>query len=442
MKNRILVLGAGLVARPLVRYLLDHGFDLVVADLSRSKAEAIIGGHPKGRPVELDLTDSAALAALVCGCDLAVSLVPYVYHVQVARMCLVHRKHLVTTSYVSNEMRELSGEAAEKELLFLNEIGLDPGIDHMSAMKVMDGVRSQGGTITGFHSCCGGLPAPDCNDNPWGYKFSWSPRGVLLAGRNAASYLSDGQLMDVPPQDLFLHHGSVDVEGAGTLEAYPNRNSLQYVSLYGLETAKSMFRGTLRYPGWCATMKAMGDFGWFSLDPVPNGVKTMRQLSAHLAGLPRESTTAELLAWASRSLGLQPQSNPLERMKWAGLFDDIDLGKVPSVLDALCAVLEGRLAYQPGQRDMVALHHTFQTVSGQGKAQRITSTLVEFGIPNGDSAMSRTVSLPAAIAARMILDGAIRLSGVHVPVHSHIYRPVLQALDELGVRFVERVVDV
>ncbi len=434
MNKKVLVLGAGLVAKPLVKYLLNHGFEMTIATRTVSKAQALLEGHANGTAVALDLNDPEGLDDLIRNCDLAISLVPYTFHVQVARRCLAFDKHLVTTSYVSNEMRALSGEAEKKGLLFLNEIGLDPGIDHMSAMRIIDTVKSQGGTVTDFRSYCGGLPAPDANDNPWGYKFSWSPRGVLLAGRNSARYLEDDKVKDIESQDLFLNNWPLPVEGIGKLEAYPNRDSMQYVGLYHLESAKTLFRGTLRYPNWCLMMKALVDLGWVSLDEVPGNATTLGEIFKILLNVgDQDLTPSEIRAKAAERLGIPMTANALERFEWVGLFSDYNIEGAPTILDALGKVLEEKLSFKPGERDMIVLFHEFFATKADGSKQRITSLLADYGVPHGDSAMARTVSLPAAIATRMILEGKIKETGVHIPVSPAIYNPVLNELEKLGI---------
>jgi saccharopine dehydrogenase (NADP+, L-glutamate forming) len=432
--KKALVLGAGLVARPLVRYLLDHDIHLIVATRTVSKAETLLGGHPNGRAVPLDLKDPAGLDELIRESDLVISLVPYTYHVAVAKRCLALGKHLVTTSYVSNEMRSLSAEAEAKGLLLLNEIGLDPGIDHMSAMRVVHHVEAEGGKVVSFRSYCGGLPAPADNDNPWGYKFSWSPRGVLLAGRNAAQYLEEGKLIDVESRELFAHHWPVQAKGVGELEGYPNRNSMQYVGIYDLHDAQTMFRGTLRYPGWSKALKGLVDLGWLELDAPPRNAATLGAITASLAGAPEAvGNPAAIRGAVARRLGLPEDHNALDRYEWAGLFSDAPAGAAETVLDVLGDRLMDMLAYKDGERDMIVLLHEFVAELADGRRQSIRSTLVDFGVPGGDSAMARTVSLPAAIATRLILDGTIQASGVQIPVSPVIYNPVLDELAHLGI---------
>lgn len=433
--RRVLVLGAGLVARPMVRYLLESA-EVVVASRTRAKAEELVSGHQHGRAAALLADDEESLRKFVAEADIVVSLLPYTHHLTVARHCLELRKHLVTTSYVSDEMRKLDTPARSAGILFLNEIGLDPGIDHMSAMRVIDGVRARGGLVTGFRSYCGGLPAPEANDNPLGYKFSWSPRGVLMAGRNQARYLEDGREVVVPGPELFTHCWPLSVPGAGEFEAYPNRNSLPYIELYGLKGIKTMFRGTLRNPGWCETMKAVADLG-LVLNDSPRPDITGLTAAGWLRGfVPGEG---DLRADTARRLGLAPNHPVLGRFEWLGLFEakPVGLGS-GSDIDVMTKLMLDRMSYRPGERDMIVLHHEFEAAWPDGKRQKLFSTLVEYGQPGGDSAMARTVSLPAAIAVRLMLEGRIGLTGVQIPVMREVYEPVLEELSRLDIVCRER----
>ena len=283
----VLVLGAGLVAGPLVRYLLiDAGYRVTVASRTVAKARALVGDHPLGRAIAFDISsDGARLDELVAGADLAVSLLPYTYHPRVAEHCVRHGCHLVTTSYVSDAMRALDTPAQEAGVLLLNEIGVDPGIDHMSAMCIIDGVHDAGGEIHSFRSFCGGLPAPDANDNPLGYKFSWSPRGVVLAGRNEGRYKDKGEIVEVANERLFATHHVTWIEDLGDLEAYPNRDSLPYIDLYGIPETHTMLRSTLRNLGWCDCMQKLNALGFFGLEHRPDlPGSTFREVMARLIG--------------------------------------------------------------------------------------------------------------------------------------------------------------
>jgi saccharopine dehydrogenase-like NADP-dependent oxidoreductase len=435
--KNVLVLGAGLVTRPLVQYLLDQpDFNVIVASRTLNKAEALVGDHPRGRALAFDIArDAASLGDLVAESDLSISLLPYIYHVQIAEQCIRHRKHLVTTSYVSDGMRALDGAAREAGVILLNEIGLDPGIDHMSAMRVIDRVHAAGGEIRSFRSYCGGLPAPDANDNPLGYKFSWSPRGVALAGRNDARYKENGQIVDVPNARLFATHYLTWVEGLGDLEAYPNRNSLPYIELYGIPETETMYRGTLRNVGWCDVLQKLNELGYFSLDERPELVgQTFRQVMAGLVGA---ADTDDLAAALAARLNVAPNSGVMMALGWLGLLDDAPTSGQATLLDILADQMLVKMPYRAGERDMVVLVHEF-VAAYPDRRERITATLLDFGEPNGDTAMARTVGLPAAIATRMVLAGEIRLTGVHIPVLPEIYEPVLGELERLNIACVEK----
>ena len=434
--SRVLLLGAGMVTRPLVKYLLDvPDLQMTIATRTVSKAVKLLDGHPRGTSLQLLVDDEQALEKLVADHDLTISLLPYTYHVTVANMCIKHKKQLVTTSYVSPAMEALDGPAKEAGILILNEIGLDPGIDHMSAMRVIHDVKKRGGTVVGFSSYCGGIPAPDANTNPWGYKFSWSPRAVVMAGKNSGKFMKDGKVVDIPGSELFSHYETVEVPDAGQFEGYTNRDCLGYIKLYGLDKATNMFRGTLRYPGWCDTLKGVVELGYpddTERDDLKG--KTFADLARLLVpgseGKDAKTAVADHLGWAI-------DSDPIHRMEWLGLFSNEPLPEAPSVMDALVARMEEKMSYAAGERDMILLHHQFQA-EFPDKEETLSSTLVDFGIPNGDSAMARTVSLPCAVATKLILDGKINLTGAHIPVDPAVYNPVLDELASMNIVCKER----
>ncbi len=438
MKN-VLVLGAGLVSKPLVVHLLKSGFQVKVASRTFSKAEALIQGFSNASAEALNVDDEKNLDRLLAGCDLAISLVPYTHHVQIANLCLKHKKHLITTSYVSKAMQDLDQAAKSAGLCFLNEIGLDPGIDHMSAMRIIHHVQQQGGKIVSFQSYCGGLPAMRHNNNPFGYKFSWSPRGVVMAGRNSGQFLQNGQVIFIPSKDLFKNYEIIDIEGVGSFEAYTNRNALPYQELYGLKDAHTIFRGTLRNIGWCYTMKKASELGLFD-DTLREDLKklTYRDMTMKLIGT---QNSADLPADTANFLGLEKHDTVIQRFIWLGLFDSIALPDEKNVMDMFCNLLQKKLILKENELDLIVLYHRF-IAQFKNKKQLITSLLVDEGIPNDDSAMSRTVSLPAAIAAVMILQGKINMPGVHIPVQAPIYNPVLDQLEGTGLKFIEKTTDI
>jgi saccharopine dehydrogenase-like NADP-dependent oxidoreductase len=438
--KKVVVFGAGLVAGAHVKYLLEHGYGVTVASRTASKARALVGSHSNGRPVAFDIEREGdqRLDEIVREHDLAVSLLPYTYHPRVARSCLRNRKHMATTSYVKPEMQALDTEAKKLDLVLLNESGVDPGIDHMTAMKVIHRVKAEGGRITSFMSYCGGLPAPEANDNPFGYKFSWSPRGVLMAGRNAARFRREGEVVDIPGPDLFLNYWCVPVEVEGKLipfEAYPNRDSLPYAETYGITAARTMFRGTLRNQGWCATLKKVADLGLLAETESDLSGLTYAQFMAKLIG--RKSPRGIKQAVA-RKIGLAPINFIVAAMDWLGLFSNAPLpAGCKSPLDVLTATMLAKMALAPGERDLLILQHQFVAEFPDHK-EKITSTMIDFGIPNGDSSMNRTVGLPAAVGVRLILEGKVASRGVLVPVLPEIYEPALVELERLGLHFSER----
>ena len=434
MKN-VLVLGAGLVARPLIRYLLDQpNYRVTVASRTFSKAEALVAGHPQGKAIAFDIAlGGASLSEMIADAELAVSLLPYIYHVQVAEQCVHHRCHLVTTSYVSDGMRALDAAAQKAGIILLNEIGLDPGIDHMSAKRIINRVHVTGGEIESFRSYCGGLPAPDANDNPLGYKFSWSPRGVVLAGRNSARYKENGRIVDIPNARLFATHFVTWVEGLGDFEAYPNRDSLPYIDVYGIPETDTMYRGTLRNLGWCDVMQKLNELGYFSPEERSDlDGKTFRQVMAELVYRESKRDATGLEADLAASLNLAPNSGAMMALEWLGLLSNGPVSTRTTLLDVLADRLLVKMPYGEDERDMVILVHEF-TARTAGRRESITSTLVDFGVPGGDTAMARTVGLPAAIGARLVLEGEIAATGVHIPVLSEISEPVLGELERLGI---------
>lgn len=428
MMKKVLILGAGLVSRPHVNYLLDQpDFLVTVASRTVSKAEKLVGDHPRGKALSLNVKNDAMLEKLVSENDLAVSLLPYTYHVKVAKLCLKHQKNMVTTSYVSDEMNALDEEAKKAGLLILNEIGVDPGIDHMSAMRVINNVKNEGGKISSFKSYCGGLPAPEANTNPWGYKFSWSPRGVVMAGKNSAKFLMDNKITDIPGPELFANHWEVDIPGFGKLEAYPNRNSVPYRNIYNIDDTNTMFRGTLRYPGWCITMKKIVDIEL--LDDEKEYDLEGRTYADFMKNLLNISESDNLKKALAEKWEMDESSDAIHRMDWIGLLGNEKIGlEKGTAMDIFCKILLDKLKYDSGERDLLVLHHEFLAEYPE-KKQKITSTMIDYGIPNGDSSMSRTVGLPGAIAVKLILNGEIKTKGVKIPVEPQIYEPVLKELE-------------
>jgi saccharopine dehydrogenase (NADP+, L-glutamate forming) len=435
--KKILVLGAGLVSRPGVNYLLaQKDLKVTVASRTVSKAEKLVQGHENGHAAAIDVENGPALAALVREHDIVISLLPWIHHVRVANLCLENGKDMVTTSYISEGMKTLAPAVLAKGLIFLNEIGVDPGIDHMSAMKIIHAVEAEGGKVLHFHSFCGGLPAPENNDNPFGYKFSWSPRGVVLASRNSARFLKDGRIVEIPGKELFLNYSVEEVEGLGKYEVYYNRDSVPYRDLYGLKDALTVIRGTYRNLGWCDTLKKIVDLGLVDETPRSDlkGL-TFKKMTAELVGAPADKNLKKATA---KKLGIPANSEIIKRLDWLGLFSDETVPDAGCLLDVLSARMQEKLFYKEGEKDMLILRHRFIVENRDKTRDLITSTLIDFGIPFGDTSMARTVSLPMAIGTRLIAEGRIAMKGVLAPVYPEIYEPVLAELEKMNIKMVEK----
>ncbi len=435
--KRVLVLGAGLVSRPLVHYLTGQvDYEVTVASRTVSKAEALVAGRERGKAIALNVKDLAALEKLISEHDIAVSLLPATEHVKVANLCLKHGKHMSTTSYIGAEMKALDAQAKAAGLSFLNECGVDPGTDHMSAMRLTHDAESKGGKLVSFRSYCGGLPAPEANTNPIGYKFSWAPRGVLVAATNPGRFMKDGDIVEVPGDELFAAPETVVVEGAGSFEGYPNRDSLPYIEMYGLEDVKTMFRGTLRNVGHCESWYHWVKLGMFD-----------QELRSDLEGLTYRGFMQgfvggadDVKAAVAQRMGVAEDAPAIKKLEWLGFFEDqpITITEGGNV-DILAARMLEKCPLEEGERDMIVMQHEF-VFEYPDRTEKAISSLVDYGIPGGDSSMARTVSLPVAIATRMILDGEITERGVIAPVLPDVYNPILDELESMDITFVERVV--
>lgn len=435
--KKILVLGAGSVAGPAVRYLLAQpAIEIDVADQASEKARALVGGHPRGRAMGMDVNDGEQMAARVGEADIVISLLPWTLHPRVAGLCLELNTHLVTASYVKEEMRALDGPAREKGLLFLNEVGVDPGLDHMSAMQIIDTVRREGGRIDSFFSYCGGLPALESNNNPLGYKFSWSPEGAMSAATNDGRYKENNRIFEVPGNQLFTHYWLKSIPGAGVFEAYVNRDALPYLKVYGIEDASGMYRGTLRNVGYCETWRFFKKLGLlnrqmkFDMNEV-----SPREVLANIVGC-RDDNVKTAVA---EHLQIPIHSLTLKKLEWLGLFSDRKpgLGTV-SVFDMFAHTLKKRLVYDDGETDLLVMHHEFEVEYPGLPRQRIQSTLIDTGDPGKESSMARTVGYPVGIAASLIAAGEISLTGVQIPVRPDIYEPILAECETKDIRFIER----
>lgn len=434
--KKVLCLGAGLVARPYVQYLCQRGFHVIVASRTKSKAERLIEGCKSAEAAVFNIEeDDELLEELTAKVDLICSLLPYTYHVKAAKVAIRHGKPFCTTSYISSEMKALENEAKEAGVLLLNECGVDPGIDHMSAQKIIDHVHENNGKIISFTSFTGGLPAPEANDNPFGYKLSWSPRGVLLAGRNDAQFLRDGKEVTIPGPELFDNYKIMEVPEMGKFEGYPNRDSLSFVDIYEIPETKTMLRGTFRNLGWCGTLKKIADLGILDINETNLEGMTFADMMRKLVS----SSESDIKEAVAKYVGLSSDDSIVSRLEWVGLFSEVPIPTgITNYLDALCYLFEEKLQYAKGERDMIVMHHEF-IAEYPDRKEKITSTLIDYGIPNSDSSMSRTVALPVAIASRMILEGELTITGVHRPTMPEMYKPILKELEKLNIKMDERV---
>lgn len=432
--NKVLILGAGLVVKPMVEFLLEHNFTVKIATTTKEKADRMIKGHPNGSSQKWSTDDINTLEKLVNEHDIAVSFLPYRHHTLVAKVCIKSRKPLVTTSYVQPEMNALDQSAKNAGVVILNEIGLDPGIDHMTAMKVIDYIHERGGKVEEFYSLCGALPAPEAADNPLKYKFSWSPKGVVLASRNSALYLKNSKRVVIEPLNLFKDRFSYVFPGVGELEVYPNRDSISYIDIYKIHETSTMYRGTFRYKGWCETLDAMKTINM--LDDTVNDYSGMDYAGfiAERAG----TDTIDLRKKVALKLGIPEGSVAMESFEWLGFFssEKMNYGKT-SPFEITASRMISKMLISDNERDVVIMQHIFLAEYQDGKREVIKSSMLDFGSTATNTAVARTVALPASIAVKMILEKKINLTGVYRPVVPEIYIPVLDELKTMGIEMKE-----
>lgn len=448
--KKVLVLGAGMVARPLVRYLLAReGVAVTVADVDQGRATALVAGAANGRGLALDARDLAAVGALLDGCDLLVSLLPPEFEPPVTRLAIEKRRSMVSASPRGQAaMDVLDGAAREAGVTLLPEVGLDPGLDHMAIARMVTRVKARGGTVVSCRSCCGGLPAPEANTNRWGYKFSWNPKGAVQATLLDAWFVRDGREVSVPNDELFTNHWLVRVPGFDELEAHYNGDSRPYVGIYGIEGAREMVRATLRYPGWAFTISKVQQLGYNATTPLADPSVTYAALTRRLAGLPEPGSSGtaaaddDLVAALARVLDVDPQAPVLDRLVWLGITADEPIrwtpGEARTPLMALAGLMYEKMVFAPGERDLSVLHNEIVAEYPGAPRERSTATLIAYGEPQGDSSMALTVGLPAAVAATLLLDGRIPDKGLVLPVIPSIFDPILDEIATLGVEFEER----
>ncbi|MBK7885563.1 MAG: saccharopine dehydrogenase NADP-binding domain-containing protein [Chitinophagaceae bacterium] len=418
----ILLFGAGKSATVLIDYLIENApanmWKICIADANKEQILLKTKNSIAAEAIEIDITNNEQRSTLIQRADIVISLMPPSLHFLIAKDCVIFSKNLLTASYIDDNIKKLQKNIDSKNLLFICEMGLDPGIDHMSAMKIIDDIEYKGGTITCFKSHCGGLVSAESDDNPWHYKISWNPRNVVLAGKAGADYKLNNKLVHKKYEELFKDCNKVHVDGLEPLAFYPNRDSLSYIPLYHLEKAVTFLRTTLRHPGFCTGWKAIADAG------LTDDTKTI------------DPTGLTFAKWSANILPSVNESNKY-MLQYLCLFDqDIVPAAAKNSADILQYLLENKLAMQPHDKDMIVMLHEIEYTLN-GKKHLINSSLIVKGEDNLRTAMAKTVGLPLGIAAKLILNNVITLTGLHIPVIKEIYTPVLEELKYLGIGFVE-----
>lgn len=423
----ILILGAGRSSSALISYLLRFGeadsVGVTVGDVSLQAAQERVAGSNHGKAIGFDINNAEESRRAIANATVVVSLIPAHLHSAVAKLCLETGSHLLTASYVSDQMKQFDVPCRSKSLLFLNECGLDPGIDHMSAMQVMDRIRSEGGTITSFESFTGGLIAPETDvDNPWRYKFTWNARNVVMAGLGTAKFLSDGEYKYIPYQQLFKRITPVVVPGYGEYEGYANRDSLKYLETYGLHGVRTMLRGTLRNKGFCSAWNVLVQLGCcddtFEMENV--GSMTHAGFIRSFGGI-RDASDEDM-----------------KRLRWSGFLSEEKVGLTRGTpAQILEHILNKKWKLQPNDKDLVVMWHRFR-YEQSGQQKNIEASLVAKGEDAVNTAMARTVGLPLGIAARLLIQGKVRQRGVVIPTAPEFYVPILSELASLGIELTEQ----
>lgn len=438
----ILVAGAGKSSTYLIQYLLSlapkNKWSVIIADADANAAAEKAGSNQYAETAVLDITNAKQREALVKRADIVVSLMPPHLHIHLAKDCLKHKKNLITSSYVSEELKKMHKEVKDAGLMFMCEMGLDPGLDHMTASKIITGIHRVAGSIYSFKSYCGGLVAPESDNNPWHYKFSWNPKNVVTAGIGGAKFLSNGKVVEVPYEKIFDNNKKIKVEGLGQLAYYPNRDSLMYMDAYDIPDIKTFVRATLRYPSFCLGWDAFIRLGLTSQDDLfdKKGQTLTSWLMAKSGCTDKNNLEKHIIA----TLGLEKDSKVTGLLKWLGFFDEFPLkpGQQSSA-DILLELLLEKWTMASAEKDMVVMQHEFE-YAHKGRKTKLTSTMVLKGENRDRSAMAKTVGLPMGILAHFALTNKITLpTGVLIPTMSQIYKPVLTELAHHGIVFTDEV---
>jgi saccharopine dehydrogenase-like NADP-dependent oxidoreductase len=445
MKN-IVVLGAGQSTPYLISFLLDNAEEnnwfITICDRDYELAKKRLNGSQYGDAVEFDINDASLRKAYIQKADVIVNMLAPTFQYLIALDCLNHGTHCISTSYEDVRIQDLHKDALRKGILILNEMGLDPGIDHMTAMLIIDRVKENGGKISSFKSYGGGLPAPEAAaSNPFKYCITWNPRNVVMAGEYGAQFMEAGKLKILPHHEVFNRTWRVYVEGLGEFEAYPNRDSLVYQKLFHLGKVRTMIRGTIRYPGWSEVWSQIVKLGMANESlRIPN-LSNKRYNEFTEMFLPTEVSGANVEERTANYLNISPTGNIIDKMRWLGLFSDEKIeANVKTAAEVLTNLLKHKMPLPKGARDMVALKHEMIASYNGNNKERITSSLIEYSdIKGGFTAISKLVGLPAAISVKLLLTDKLPITGCRIPTHPAIYNPVLKELSDYGVSFNEKV---
>jgi saccharopine dehydrogenase-like NADP-dependent oxidoreductase len=439
--SNILIIGAGRSSSSLITYFLSnakhYNWHITIADANKKAVDSKISAYSDvATAVEFDVLNVSLREKLISQSDFVISMLPAFMHIDVAKDCVRLSKHLATASYVSAEMKELDAEAQEKKILLLNECGLDPGIDHASAMQVIHKIQAEGGIITNFQSFCGGLVAPESNDNPWGYKFSWNPRNVILAGQGTAQFIEDGHLKFIPYNRLFTQTCAIHIDGYGTFDGYANRDSIGYKEPYGLSDVKTMLRGTLRQTNYCKAWNVFVKLGLTDDSYKIKNCNSLNYTSLIQSFLPQGdgSVKEKLISF----MGNEIDATIISMLDYLELFDNKPITlKEASPAELLQHLLEEKWILKPGDKDMIVMQHLFE-YELNGEYKKLTSSLVVIGDDEVHTAMAKTVGLPLAISIKNFLIGKFKLYGIQIPIVKEIYEPLLTELETLDIKFIEK----
>ncbi len=443
MKN-ILIIGAGRTATAMIDYLINESeifdWNITVADYSLELAQQKVKESTDAKAVQFDINDEQKREELISHADVVVSYLPNNLHPIVAKECLKQNSHLVTASYISDEMKSFDKKAKEKGLIFLNEMGLDPGIDHMDAMYLIEKVRAEGGEVLSIKSCCGGLVAPENDDNCWGYKFTWSPMNVVLAGQSGGRFLQNSEVRDIPYDKIFKETELIEIPGYGTLESYANRDSIPYITTYGLHEVADFYRGTLRQPGYSEAWNLLIKLGLTNnINRIPNSSEMtykdwINSILKDNSGKSNQQKLADFL-----NLSLDDKS--LQKVLWLDLFSDEKIKKENATsAEILLSLLEYKWFFKENEKDIIILHSEVVYVLNS-KKKKITSSMTVIGNDKRNTAMTYTAGMPAGIGTKLIMQNRIKECGVIRPIYKDIYEPALEELSQKGFQFEEEITD-